>query len=148
MTLTRAGTALSGLAVEVFRLNGLLLEAGDRLTAPAGLTSARWQVLGVVEHEPASVADVARAMGLRRQTVQQTADALAREGLVRWKDNPGHARAKLMVVTAKGARALARVHQAHARWANALGRALGTTELEEAARMLRCIAEHLERKEA
>ncbi len=53
------GSAFTELILEVFRLNGLLLEAGDRITQPVGLSSARWQVLGVVEHEPTPVAHVA-----------------------------------------------------------------------------------------
>jgi DNA-binding MarR family transcriptional regulator len=75
------GSAFTELILDVFRLNGLLLEAGDRLTHPVGLSSARWQVLGVVEHQPTPVAHVARIMGLTRQSVQQTADALASDGL-------------------------------------------------------------------
>ena len=62
-------SAFTELILEVFRLNGLLLEAGDRITQPVGLSSARWQVLGVVEHEPTPVAHVARIMGLTRQSV-------------------------------------------------------------------------------
>src|SRR5918995_101020 len=58
------GDAFTELVLEVFRLNGLLLAAGDQLAEPSGLTSARWQVLGVVDHEPAPVANVARIMGL------------------------------------------------------------------------------------
>lgn len=50
--LTLEALAFSELILEVFRLNWLLLDAGDALSAPAGLTSARWQVLGVVEHGP------------------------------------------------------------------------------------------------
>ena len=39
---------LTALIVEVFRLNGCLLEAGDSLVGDVGLTSARWQVLGAI----------------------------------------------------------------------------------------------------
>lgn len=39
--LTAAATAFSELVIEVFRVNGLALEAGDLLARPAGLTSAR-----------------------------------------------------------------------------------------------------------
>ena len=74
--LTRRGELFTEIVLEVFRLNRLLLDAGDELTAPVGLTSARWQVLGIVEHGPASVAQVARAMGLARQSVQETANGL------------------------------------------------------------------------
>jgi hypothetical protein len=43
---TSAGRTLTDLVLEVFRLNGRLLAAGDRLSKTVGLTSARWQVLG------------------------------------------------------------------------------------------------------
>jgi hypothetical protein len=60
--------AVSDLSVEVFRLNGELLAAGDALVAELGLTSARWQVLGAIALSPAPlpIAHVARNMGLRR----------------------------------------------------------------------------------
>jgi hypothetical protein len=51
-THTPAGAATTELILETFRLNGLLLEAGDRLVADIGLTSARWQVLGAIALAP------------------------------------------------------------------------------------------------
>lgn len=45
------------------------VEAGDRLAAPAGLSSARSQVLGVVDHGLAPAASVARIMGLTHQSM-------------------------------------------------------------------------------
>ncbi|MBN9683907.1 MULTISPECIES: MarR family winged helix-turn-helix transcriptional regulator [unclassified Corallococcus] len=122
--LTQKAETFSALVLEVFQLNGLLLQAGDRLSAPAGLTSARWQVLGVIDHGPATVAAVARTMGLARQSVQQTADALASDGFVEFVDNPHHQRAKCVALTAAGRRALRKVEQAHAAWADRLGASL------------------------
>jgi DNA-binding MarR family transcriptional regulator len=118
--LHRRGELFSEIALEVFRLNRLLLDAGDALTAPAGLTSARWQVLGIVEHGPAPVARVARAMGLTRQSVQETANGLAAEGFIEFAPNPRHRRAKLMVMTRKGDAAMEVVRRRHASWANEL----------------------------
>ena len=51
--LTLRGRKFSDLVIEVFRANSSLLAQGDVMTQPVGLTSARWQVLGVVEHGPA-----------------------------------------------------------------------------------------------
>jgi hypothetical protein len=68
-----AGSALTDLVLEVFRLNGRLLAAGDRMTRPSGQTSARWQVLGAINPEPRTVAQIARVMGLARQSVQRRA---------------------------------------------------------------------------
>lgn len=131
------GDAFTELVLEVFRLNRLLLDAGDELTAPAGLSSARWQVMGVVEHGPIPVSNVARIMGLTRQSVQQTADGLAADGLVVWTDNPHHRRAKLMSLTPAGRKALDLVQRRHAEWANRIGGTQPTEELRAALGVLR-----------
>jgi len=48
-TRTESGEALTDLILEVFRLNGALLDAGNQLSKPHGLTSARWQVMGAID---------------------------------------------------------------------------------------------------
>jgi DNA-binding MarR family transcriptional regulator len=100
-----SGVAVSELIVTVFRLNGRLLVAGDRLVAHLGLTSARWHVLGAIALSPAPepVAPLARNMGLNRQGVQRIVGKLVAEGFVELKDNPHHRSAKLVVMTAKEA---------------------------------------------
>jgi hypothetical protein len=45
---THEGELATQLILDTFRANGLLLAAGDELTAPKGLTAARWQVLGAL----------------------------------------------------------------------------------------------------
>lgn len=144
MQLTSRGLAVSELAIEVFRANGALIAAGDTLARPAGLTSARWQVLGVIDHAPATVADIARTMGLRRQSVQQTADALTADGLAAFADNPRHRRARLLEPTAHGRSALAEVERAHAEWADALAAALPPSQIETATAALRALTAALE----
>ncbi|HEY9641027.1 MAG TPA: MarR family transcriptional regulator [Coleofasciculaceae cyanobacterium] len=138
------GSAFTELILEVFRLNGLLLEAGDRLTHPVGLSSARWQVLGVVEHQPTPVAHVARIMGLTRQSVQQTADALANDGFITYTDNPHHRRAKLMMITSKGRTALNYIQQRQIKWANQVAEPLSLEALETAITVLRQLEDRLE----
>jgi DNA-binding MarR family transcriptional regulator len=142
--LTPRGLAVSELAIAVFRANGALLAAGDALARPAGLTSARWQVLGVIDHAPATVADIARTMGLRRQSVQQTADALVADGLALFVENPRHRRAKLLEPTVDGRRALAEVERAHAEWADALAAQLQPSQIEAATAALRALTDALE----
>ena len=144
---TEEGEAFTELVIEVFRLNGLLLQAGDRLTAPVGLSSARWQVLGVVEHGPVPVANVARIMGLTRQSVQQTADALARDGFVEYLENPHHRRAKLISLTPKGRKALDHVVESQAQWANRIAPAVNRQRLRAAVNALRQVRERLEQDE-
>ena len=142
--LTPGGMAFSELVLEVFRLNGLALQAGDALTAPCLLTSARWQVLGVVDHSPAPVAHIARTMGLTRQSVQLTANALARDGFVSYADNPHHRTAQLVVITGTGRRALRQVERRHATWASRLGERLGRAKLRTLVEGLRDVRAVLE----
>jgi DNA-binding MarR family transcriptional regulator len=146
--LNNHGWGFSELLIEVFRVNGLLLAAGDELAAPAGLTSARWQVLGVVDHGPTTVAQVARIMGLTRQSVQQTADALARDRMIEYRDNPRHRRAKLLELTDRGRTALRAVEERQAEWANAIGERLPLPELRTTTGTLRDLGDLLAGKEA
>lgn len=145
--LSPSAQTLSELVIEVFRVDRLALDAGDVLSAPAGLTSARWQVLGVVDHGPESVAHVARTMGLRRQSVQLTADALERDGYIEYVDNPHHRRAKLISITPAGTRALRAVEQRHALWANKLASRLQRANLQATLKGLVALREALEQDE-
>ncbi len=76
----RPATRSAALVIRVFQLNGRLGAAGDALAKPAGQTTARWQVLAAIEDTPRTVADIARALGLARQSVQRVADLLADDG--------------------------------------------------------------------
>src|SRR5215471_16358460 len=101
---TLAGEALSGLMLDLFRLNNLLLTAGDRLVMDLGLTSARWEILGaiVAAERPQPVAWLARDLGANRQNVQRIINDLHEAGLVAFEPNPHHRRAQLVVLTDKG----------------------------------------------
>lgn len=145
--LTPAARLFSEVLVEVFRANGLALEAGDAVARPAGLTSARWQVLGVVDHCAAPVAHVARTMGLTRQSVQLTADALARDGFIEYVDNPHHRTAKLIQITEAGTRALRQLEARHAVWADRLGKRVGARTLQAVVDGLREVRAVLENEQ-
>ena len=136
--------AFTEMILEVFRLNGVLMAAGDRLTQPVGLTSARWQVLGVVEHGPISVPHVARVMGLTRQSVQQTADGLEKDGFILYADNPHHRRSRLMRLTPQGKEALAYVAQRQEQWASQVAGALNLADLHTAVGTLSQVRQILE----
>jgi DNA-binding MarR family transcriptional regulator len=95
--------ALDAFIFEVFRLNGALAAAGDALTEPLGLTSARWQVLGSLQRSGgATVAEMARNLCLARQSVQRIVNELLEERYVELMENPRHKRAKKIVLTKKG----------------------------------------------
>jgi DNA-binding MarR family transcriptional regulator len=135
------GAGVAQLAVGVFRLEGLLTAAGDALAAPSGQTSARWRVLAAVEEHPRTVAQIARAWNLARQSVQRVADLLARDGLVAYEDNPEHRRAKLVRLTAAGAATLGEIQVAQRAWAGRIGARIEPQDLATANRLLSEILE-------
>jgi DNA-binding MarR family transcriptional regulator len=121
---------MSGVAKTVFRLNGQLLAVAEELAQPVGLTAAWWQVLGTVLSDPLSVADIARKVGLQRQSVQRVADLLVENGLAEYQPNPNHRRAKLLAPTDQGRAAVRRIGPSHAALAKRLANKLGTKNLQ------------------
>jgi DNA-binding MarR family transcriptional regulator len=142
-----AGKALTALFLEVFRLNGRLLAAGDRLTRPVRQSSARWQVLGAIHHAPLTVSQIARAMGLARQSVQRTADRLKAERLVSYADNPAHRRAKLVRLTTEGRSVLDWITERQVAWVNRLVAGISETDLTDGLELLRVVRKRLESSE-
>ena len=131
-----AGDALSVLAVQVLRLSGILVDAGDRIAGPMGQSSARWRVLAAVEEEPATVAPIARALGQARQSVQRVADLLAESGHAVYRDNPDDRRAMLLDLTTRGRSTLRAIQAAQRGWADALGAEIGERDLRAASSIL------------
>lgn len=140
---TTGGDAVSLLAFQILRLSADISAAGDELAKPVGQTSARWQVLAAADHEPSTVADIARALGLTRQSVQRVADLLATEKLVKYEDNPEHQRAKLVRLTAAGTSALLAIQAAQVEWANGLARKLNISDVQRASATLEQIMNYL-----
>jgi DNA-binding MarR family transcriptional regulator len=131
-----AGAELTDLVLVVFRLNGRLLEAAERMAEAGGLTAARWQVLGGVLDEPRTVAEIARNMGLTRQSVQRLADVLVAEDFADWEPNPRHRRAKLLRASSRAYDAIRRVAALQHPWSSAVGDDIGETEIRRARRTL------------
>lgn len=135
---TPAGDALTGMMLDLFRLNSLLLTAGDRLVAGLGLTSARWQILGaIVAAERAQpVAWLARDLGANRQNVQRIVNDLQKEGLVAFETNPHHRRAQLVVLTEKGRHTFDAAMDLQAPWVNSLADGLLASDIETVHRVI------------
>ncbi len=127
------------LALTVFETNGRLVDAGNALVRPAGLTTAWWQVLGALGYSPypLPVAHIARNMGLTRQAVQRVVDLLVSHGLVTQEPNPHHQRAKLIVLTPAGRDALTGAERAVAPLDQAIQERVGADRLAIAIAALR-----------
>src|SRR4029077_16644411 len=135
---TRAADALTDLIIDVLRLNGLLMTAGDRMVARLGLTTPRWQVLrAIADAERAQpVAWLARDMGGNRQNVQRIVNDLQKIGLVTLEVNPHHPRGPRVVLTEKGRRPLAEASRLQAPWANALSEGLAIKDIDTTRRVV------------
>jgi DNA-binding MarR family transcriptional regulator len=144
MSTPPAVAAVTTLILEIFQLNGRLLAAGDRLVAPLGLTSARWQVLGAIDAGPLPVSAIARAMGLARQSVQRTVDLLIRDGLVETRPNPGHKRAYLVALTPLGRDRLDTVTALQREWAAELTAGMDAACLARGGDLLKALRRRLE----
>lgn len=127
-----AGDALTELVLRVFRLNGLFLAAAEGMARPAGLTAARWQVLGAVLRKPLTVSGIARAMGLTRQSVQRLADALVEDGMAEFAPNPAHRRARLLRPTPAGWAAIDVVRPLQYAWTHRVTEGIPADELRAA----------------
>ena len=143
---TPAGEALTGLILDLFRLNSLLVTAGDRLVAGLGLTSARWQILGAVAaaERPEPVAWLARNMGANRQNVQRIINDLHEQGLVAFEPNPHHRRAQLVVLTNQGRKTFDDAMRIQAPWVNALADGLAFRDIQTLHRLMIALREKLE----
>jgi DNA-binding MarR family transcriptional regulator len=143
---TPAGEALTDLVLDLFRLDSLLLTAGDRLVAPLGLTSARWQVLGamITAERPQPVAWLARDLGGNRQNVQRIINDLHKEGLVSFEVNPHHRRAQLVVLTEKGKRSFEAAMELQAPWVNGLSDGMSVKDMETVRRVVTALRNKLE----
>lgn len=114
--------AITEVMLTIFRLNGMILERGDRLTEEFGLTSARWQVLGAISlaGQAQTVPDIALRMGVTRQAAQKQVNLLEDDGMVRRHANPRHQRSPLYALTETGAAAYGRIMEKYGRWTEAL----------------------------
>jgi DNA-binding MarR family transcriptional regulator len=146
----RARTAEGEKATEVvlaaFRVNGLLLAAGDLLAAEHGLTSARWQVLGAIAlaQRPLTVPQIARRMGLTRQSVHTTIHRLVAGELVEFVSNADHRRSQLVRLTERGRAKFQAIDGKQAAWVNQLAAGLTRAELDTTARVLGELCTRLE----
>lgn len=143
---TPAGEKATDVILAAFRANGLLIAAGDLLAAEDGLSSARWQVLGaiVLAGRPLTVPQIARRMGLTRQSVHTTVNRLLADGMVELTPNADHRRSALVGLTERGRATYQAVDRKQAAWVNKLAAGLPRADLDTAARVLGELSTRLE----
>lgn len=118
----------SEFVVAIFRLNGLIMRAGEGVARPLGQSSARWQVLGRA-FEPQTVAAMANDMGHARQSVQRVADALVADGLVVYRVHPTDRRTKVLELTPDGLEVLTAIYHRQLAWSERVVAKLDASQL-------------------
>jgi DNA-binding MarR family transcriptional regulator len=143
---TPRGEAATKLILSTFRANGLFLDAGDLLSADEGLTSARWQVLGAIAvgGRPLTVPQIARRMGLTRQSVHATVNRLVHDGFLELVPNADHRRSPLVRLTKSGSAKYEAIDARQATWINRLVRGIGRADLDTAQKVLDELCRRLE----
>jgi DNA-binding MarR family transcriptional regulator len=138
--------AVTDLTVAISRLNGLLLQWGDELLAPLGLTGARWQMLGVMSlvGAPLTAPQVGAALGVTRQGAQKQLNLLFAQGLVQARPNPAHKRSPLYVMTPLGRRLNQRAEFLWAHHAADLAALLPAAQVRDATGMLESMLRRLQ----
>ncbi len=143
---TPEADAATQVVLATFRANGLLIALGDLLTADEGLTSARWQVLGAIAHaeRALTVPQIARRMGLTRQSVHVTVKRLLADHLVEYVPNRDHRRSQLVRLTDRGTDSFWAMDRRQASSMNRIADGLGLASLQTAAQVLEELSRRLE----
>ncbi|MCA9620262.1 MAG: MarR family transcriptional regulator [Myxococcales bacterium] len=104
----------------------------------------RWVLRRLAREGPQTVPQLARTRRMQRQSMQPIVDALVADGLVRWRDNPAHARSRLGAITSGGERLVDRLDDIDARVLRAVGRDIPEADLACTAQTLRALREAFE----
>src|ERR687893_1902041 len=117
------------LVADVLECSGALRRYGDALTRPLGQTEVRWAVMSVLSGGIGTVPQVARRLGVTRQSVQRVANLLAAEGLIESVTNPDNARSPLFRLSRRGEEVLAAITRAADPWLRHVGEELSLEDL-------------------
>lgn len=133
---------ISETVVAIFQANGKMLEWGDAFTAPFGLTSARWQILGAIAWagQKQTAPQIAEQMGVSRQGAQKQLNLLVDDGLIEKLSNPSHQRSPHYRLSEKGSSLFDSVNQAWQAHATQTGDAFSAQDLETTLRTLNLIS--------
>ena len=87
----------------IIRINGAFLEVAERICSDDELiTVPIWRVIAVIRINPMTVPEVAKYLGIKRQSVQSTVNQMKKRGLINLRKNPNHKTSPLVILTKKG----------------------------------------------
>ena len=87
----------------IIRINGAFLEVAEKVCSEDELiTVPIWRVIAVIRINPMTVSEVAKYLGLKRQSVQSTVNQMKRRNLISFRKNPNDKTSPLVILTKKG----------------------------------------------
>jgi DNA-binding MarR family transcriptional regulator len=131
---------------DLYELAGAFRRRGEEIARDVGQTQARWQVLSAASDVAKTVPQLARMLGVSRQNVQRIANALVRDRLARFVDNPDHRSSPHVVLSDQGRGTLASLTRAARSRHRALAARLKGIDLVALRRDLRQIQVALDTK--
>ncbi|MBD06733.1 MAG: hypothetical protein CME24_20595 [Gemmatimonadetes bacterium] len=126
------------------RLSEAFSTRRQQLAAEAGLTEAQWRVLEEVSGEDFLPSMFARQRAITAAAVSRTLRQLSDLGFVKSTIGTSDGRQRRYQVTAKGQRAMKKIHQAREHAVGAVWITLSSKDLTAFTRLSEHLAEHLE----
>jgi DNA-binding MarR family transcriptional regulator len=143
---TPASNALTDLIRTVLRMHTTVQKSGTRLMQGTGITNARWQMLSELcaFEKRVTVSELARHMGLTRQAIQRLADDMSNDGLIKFVENPGDARAMHLLLTKAGRASYNEALEREWQWANAIAEDFDAQQITHAVALLEAITQKMQ----
>ena len=143
----RRRAAERDLIAEIATAAQRITAARDSYGDPIYRTDGVWRVLTTVatSHYCLAIADLARALKIRRQTAHELAHEACRTGVIELASNPQDRRLLQALLTPRGRADLAAARSAETRWLITLLNGLGDHELAATTHVVRVIRQRLER---
>jgi DNA-binding MarR family transcriptional regulator len=138
----KSDSELPLLIADLYEAAGAVRRRGDALASLAGQTQARWQVLSALSDGGWTVPRAARRLGVTRQAVQRTVDALRADALVEIEHNPDHQRSPLIALTDQGRDALAAITNAGTDWNTTLESKISAQDIQTTRAVLRALVDN------
>jgi DNA-binding MarR family transcriptional regulator len=99
------------IVLDILFLSGAFEKRGKKMASKVGLTEPQWGLLATAASQERTVPQIARRLGLARQTVQRNSDLMVKRGLGAYAKNPDHLRSPLFLLTVDGKAVLERLEQ-------------------------------------
>jgi DNA-binding MarR family transcriptional regulator len=130
---------------EVLRASARIAASRNALLIGFGVTGSRLRLMKMIRRRrtPRTVSQLARAIGVSRQTLQATVRGLVRNGFLNLEQNALHRRAPIVVLTSDGEACLDRVLRVEQRWIADLTRGFDEHLMAQTEWVIRCLRERL-----